>query len=80
MIVGLRPNSLLMRVSEAKLTAGPAMSSTKAVPGESPLSMSERAMGMEPVAQTYMGMAMTKTKSMERAGRSANMAKKSAGT
>ncbi len=40
------------------------MSITSAVPGERPLSMSDMAMGMEPVAQTYIGTATITTASI----------------
>ena len=80
MNAALRPISREIKVKEAKLAAGPAISSTNAVPGESPLSTKERAMGMEPVAQTYIGMAIISTAIMESNGRLPNTEKKSAGT
>ena len=67
-------------MKEAKFAAGPAISSTKAVPGESPLSTSDRAMGIEPVAQTYIGTAMTSTAIIDSSGLSPSAEKKSAGT
>ena len=46
---------------EAKLAAGPAISITKAMPGERPLSMRDRAIGMDPVAHIYIGIATITT-------------------
>ncbi len=48
----LRPISRTIKAKEAKLAAGPAISNTKAVPGESPLSTKDNAMEIEPVAHT----------------------------
>jgi len=62
------------------LTAGPAISNTKATPGVRPFSISDRAMGMEPVAQIYMGTAITTTASMASRGYRARPTKRSSGT
>ena len=43
------------------LAAGPAMSSTRPAPGVKPFAMSDTAIGIEPVAHTYIGMAMAST-------------------
>ena len=56
-MVALRPKALFTTNIDATLAAGPAMSRTRAQPGDMPLSMSAAAMGMDPVAQTYMGTA-----------------------
>ena len=69
-----------MSVNEAKFAAGPAISNTSAVPGDSPLIISDKAMGMEPVAHTYMGMAITSTVTIDNKGLLPMTAKKSAGT
>ena len=65
---------------EAELTAGPAISNTKAAPGVRPLAISDTAMGMEPVAQTYMGMATASTKSILSSLYSCSAASHSLGT
>ena len=65
---------------EATLQAGPAISNTSAAPGVSPFIMSATAIGMEPVAQIYIGMAMASTRSMESRVLSLNTAKNSFGT
>ena len=64
----------------AMLAAGPAISSTSAEPGVSPFSIKATAMGMEPVAQMYMGMLMASTSSMDIHVLSAKMAKNESGT
>ena len=69
-----------MMAMEAKFAAGPAMRRTNAAPGERPLSISERAMGIDPVAQTYIGTAMATIASMARSGRSPSASKKFSGT
>ena len=60
-----RPIVREMTAIEAKLAAGPAISSTSAVPGESPFNMSDRAMGIDPVAQTYIGTATATIKILQ---------------
>ena len=57
MAVARRPMVLPRIITEAKLAVGPAIRRTKATPGVSPLSISDIAMGIDPVAQTYMGIA-----------------------
>lgn len=42
-------------ISDARFVAGPAISNTKAAPGETPLTISDSAMGIEPVAHIYIG-------------------------
>ena len=59
------PNPFRTTNMEARLQAGPAISSTSAAPGVSPFSMSATAMGMLPVAQTYIGMETQSTNSIE---------------
>lgn len=63
-----RPKAFFTTSTEATLAAGPAMSSTNAQPGDMPLSTRAAAMGMEPVAQIYMGTAMSKITSMLSSG------------
>ena len=65
---GLRPISREISVNDAKLAAGPAISNTRAVPGDRPFSISDMAIGIEPVAHTYMGMAITSTAIIENMG------------
>ena len=43
------------------LTPGPAISNTRAAPGDKPLSIKAAAIGMLPVEQTYIGMATNNT-------------------
>ena len=43
------------------LAAGPATKNTNAVPGDKPLSINAAAIGIEPMAQTYIGIATIKT-------------------
>lgn len=74
------PITLLITNIEAALTAGPAISNTNAVPGERPFSIRATAIGMEPVAHRYMGIAKTNTVSMLRNGLSANMVNRLSGT
>ena len=57
MIVDRRPMVRDSIIMDAKLAAGPAMSSTNATPGLNPLSIRDIAMGIDPVAHTYMGTA-----------------------
>ncbi len=75
-----RPSTLLMTRMEAALLAGPAISSTKAAPGVSPLSIKATAMGMDPVAQRYMGNEKSRTKSILIKELPAKRAKNSSGT
>ena len=49
---------------EAILHAGPAIRSTRAAPGVRPFSIRATAIGILPVAQIYMGIAMQRTNSM----------------
>ena len=67
-------------ITDAKLAAGPAMRSTNAAPGDRPLSISESAIGIDPVAQTYIGIAMATTASIANKGRSPRAARKFSGT
>lgn len=67
-MAGLRPISRDISVNEAKLVAGPAISSTNAVPGDSPFMTNDMAIGIEPVAHTYMGMATISTAIMDNTG------------
>lgn len=50
----------------AALVAGPASKNTSAAPGLRPLSMSAAAMGVEDVAQTYMGIPAINMTSMDK--------------
>lgn len=55
-IIVLRiPISCRKIIREAIFVAGPAMSKTNAAPGETPLIISDSAMGIEPVAHIYIG-------------------------
>ena len=74
------PKARFITSTEAKLAAGPAISSTRAAPGVNPLSISERAIGIEPVAQTYIGTDSASTTSILSRGYCAKAAKKSSGT
>ena len=65
---------------DATFTAGPAISNTRAVPGDRPFSIRVMAMGIEPVAQRYIGMAHTNTNNMLSRGVSAKSAKNEFGT
>ena len=65
---------------DAILAAGPAISRTKAVPGDNPFNISATAMGMEPVAHRYIGMANSRTISILSNELCANNAKKDSGT
>ncbi len=69
-----------MSVNEAKLAAGPAISKTSAVPGDKPFITNDKAIGIEPVAHTYIGMAITSTAIIDRIGFCPRTEKKSAGT
>lgn len=79
-MAGLRPNSRDISVNDAKLAAGPAIRSTRAVPGERPFIIKDKAIGMEPVAQTYIGIAIIRTAIIENIGLLPTTEKKSAGT
>ncbi len=57
MSVALRPIVRDSTITDAKLAAGPAISKTNATPGLRPLSISDIAIGIDPVAHTYMGTA-----------------------
>ena len=61
-----RPITLLITNRLATLQAGPAISNTSAAPGVSPFIIRATAMGMLPVAQTYIGMLMHSTSRMLR--------------
>ena len=61
-------------------TAGPAMSSTRAVPGDNSFSISATAIGIEPVAQMYIGSDRMMTNIMLSYGLSENDAKNVSGT
>lgn len=74
------PITLLITNIEATLTAGPAIKSTNAVPGERPFSIKATAIGIDPVAHKYIGIANTKTRSMLSSGLSEKMAKNESGT
>ena len=52
----------------AMLVAGPAINSTRAAPGVIPFATRASASGMEPVAQVYIGIASTRTASMQSSG------------
>ena len=65
---------------DAAFDAGPAMSRTNAAPGERPLSISATAIGIDPVAQRYIGMANASTKAMLSNVLSWNVAKNVSGT
>ena len=71
MPVTFLPKALFTTNKEAKFTAGPAIRKTKAAPGVNPFNISAAAMGMEPVAQTYIGMANSKTANISSNGLSA---------
>lgn len=49
---------------DAMLVAGPAIRNTKAVPGDRPFIIKAVAIGIEPMAHTYMGIATNKTINM----------------
>ena len=74
------PRTLLMTRIDAILQAGPAISKTSAAPGVRPFIMSATAMGMLPVAQIYMGIAMQRTSSMLRSVLSLKTSKRLSGT
>ena len=74
------PSLFCMTKMLAIFAAGPAMSRTRAAPGVRPFIIKATAMGMEPVAQTYIGMLMASTKSMDSHVLSAKIAKNSCGT
>ena len=76
----LRPSTLFITSIAAMFVAGPAISSTSAAPGDSPLSMRAAAMGIEPVAHRYMGADSTSITSMLSKGTSLKRVKKSSGT
>ena len=57
----LLPITFPMTSNDATLTAGPAMSSTSAVPGDKPFSIRATAIGIEPVAHKYIGIANNNT-------------------
>ena len=65
---------------DAMLHAGPAIRSTNAAPGDNPLSINAAAIGMEPVAHTYIGTDTASTISMVNRGLSLKYKKKSSGT
>ncbi len=62
------------------MAAGPAISRTKAAPGLSPFKTRDIAMGMEPVAQTYIGTATTIIASIASNGRSLSDTRNWSGT
>ncbi len=62
------PKALLITSIEAVLMAGPAIRSTKAAPGVIPFIISESAIGMEPVAHVYIGIAIASTISIFKNG------------
>ena len=66
--VALLPNVRPKMRMEAKLAAGPAISITNAIPGDKPLSISDKAIGIDPVAQTYIGTATSTTASIAKTG------------
>lgn len=80
MIADFRPISFAIKVNEAKLAAGPAIRRTSAVPGDKPFSIRDKAIGIDPVAHTYIGIAITNTVIMEKRGLLPSTEKKSAGT
>ena len=51
----LRPTSAATVVRDIAFIAGPTMRNTNAAPGETPLAMSEAAIGIDAVEQTYIG-------------------------
>ena len=59
------PSTLRTTSIEAMLHAGPAISNTNAAPGVSPLSISATAIGIDPVAQRYIGMAIASTSNID---------------
>ena len=65
---------------DARLQAGPAIKRTRAAPGVSPLSISATAIGMLPVAQTYIGIAIARTSSIEAKVLPWNMLNQDSGT
>jgi hypothetical protein len=77
---GRRPITLLITSIDATFTAGPAISSTSAVPGDNPLSIRATAMGIEPVAQRYIGIARASTSSILNSELCAKTSKKELGT
>ena len=74
------PRTLFITNIDATLAAGPAINKTSAVPGLKPLSINATAMGMEPVAHRYIGIAHTSTSNMLNRGLSAKDMKKLSGT
>ena len=60
--------------------AGPAISRTSAAPGDMPFSISAAAIGIDPVAQRYMGTEKSSTSNMFFIGVSAYCSKKVVGT
>ena len=75
-----RPSTLPITRIDAVLVAGPAMSNTSAAPGDNPLSISAAAIGIDPVAQRYIGIEKSSTTAIFSSGLSANEAKKLSGT
>ena len=65
---------------DARLQAGPAIRRTRAAPGVSPLSISATAIGMLTVAQTYIGIAIASTSSIEAKVLPLNMPNQDSGT
>ncbi len=68
MSVALRPIVRDSTITDAKLAAGPAISKTNATPGLRPLSISDIAIGIDPVAHTYMGTATSIMTPIARSG------------
>ena len=67
-------------MTEAKFAAGPAIRSTNATPGVRPLSISDNAIGIEPVAQIYIGTATATITSMASSGYALRERKRVSGT
>ena len=59
------PMTLSKTVREVIFVAGPARRKTRAAPGETPLRMRAAAIGVEAVAQIYIGIPMRSMKSMD---------------
>ena len=59
-------NMFLTMFMVAALVAGPASKNTSAAPGFRPLSINAAAMGVEEVAQTYMGIPVTSITNMDK--------------
>ena len=66
MMSALVLNRFLTIFMVAALVAGPARRNTRAAPGFSPFRMSAAAMGVEEVAQTYMGSPTSNITSMDK--------------